>query len=136
MSVYFDVRLLDLHVWTCTIPSLAEQLPGCRNRNHDCNANPARGSIYAMDKPSDKNSSGNSSRDDKNAELLKQWRTWFVPSETSIDGGLFPARLGKSMVGLGDYDDLELSGELAELPGLDEETRAKLQDLLARTKKK
>jgi len=46
-----------------------------------------------------------------NAVTRKSLRS-FVPSETTIDGGLFPSRIGDGMLGY-DYDELELAGKPA-----------------------
>jgi hypothetical protein len=44
--------------------------------------------------------------------LRREWLRSFVPSETAIDGGLFPSRIGDGMLGY-DYNDFELAGEPA-----------------------
>lgn len=44
--------------------------------------------------------------------LRREWLRSFVPSETTIDGGLFPSRIGDGMLGY-DYNDFELSGQRA-----------------------
>lgn len=46
------------------------------------------------------------------------WARSFDPTETTIDGGLFPSRLGQGMLGL-EYTSFRLSGRRAELPDID-----------------
>lgn len=84
-----------------------------------------------MDKPSGKNPSD----EDHRAAELEEWLLSFVPSETAIDGGLFPARLGKGMVGLEDYSKFELAGRPADYPELDDATRQTLRKLFERSQK-
>lgn len=81
-----------------------------------------------MDKPSGKNPSDSERKADAERRL-RNWARSFVPTETSIDGGLFPPTLGQGMVGWENYDDLKLSGEEAELPEIDEATKERLNRL-------
>jgi len=86
--------------------------------------------MRALDDKSNKNLP-----DEELAERRRRvWLASFMPSETAIDGGLFPARLGKGMVGLEDYSILKPTGEMPDLPELDDATRQKLKELFERRK--
>lgn len=54
-------------------------------------------------------------------ESLEEWGYSFVPTETAIDGGLYPDRLGDGMVGF-DYASFKLAGRRAALPEVDPKT--------------
>lgn len=79
--------------------------------------------MRAVDRPSVQEPS----KDDK--DRLVEWALSFVPTETAIDGGLFPARLGEGMFGFEDYASFQLSGKRAEIPEVDSETAATLERL-------
>lgn len=81
-----------------------------------------------MDKPSGKNPS-DSERKAEAERRLRQWARSFVPTETSIDGGMFPSTLGDGMLGLENYSDLKLAGVEAERPEIDEATKERLHRL-------
>lgn len=81
-----------------------------------------------MDKPSGKNPSDSERKSDAERRL-RNWARSFVPTETAIDGGLFPSTLGDGMLGLENYSDLKLAGEKAERPEIDDETKARLHRL-------
>lgn len=128
---------LDLHGGSYTIPPIAKQLASLLRRlnrsfRHHwfivCTACGAGSSMRAMDKPSAKNPS-DSERKSEAERRLREWARSFVPTETSIDGGLFPPTLGHGMLGFENYDDLKLAGEEAELPEIDEATKARLERL-------
>jgi len=59
---------------------------------------------------------------------LERWRSTFVPAETTIDGGLFPTRFGKGLVGL-DYEHFRLAKTQAEIVPQTEELCALYQQL-------
>ena len=80
----------------------------------------------------DKSAAQNSSDSGRRAEVrrrLYEWSRSFVPTETSIDGGLFPPTLGEGMLGFENYNDLAASSEEVELPELDAPTKARLDRL-------
>ena len=126
MCVLFSVVLLDFRAWKARIPPLVKQFaslewlearPGWLN---DCISG---SSMRNVDRPSTKEPS----EDDK--RRLVEWARSFVPTETAIDGGLFPARLRNGMFWFENYADFELAGEHAEMPELDAETAAKIEHL-------
>ena len=59
---------------------------------------------------------------------LEEWFRSFVPTETAIDGGLYPDRLGDGMVGF-DYAKFKLAGRPAQLPAFDADTSAEMERL-------
>lgn len=116
---------LDLTARKSRIPPLAEQMvslswleagPGWLN---DCNSGSR---MRTVDHPSAEEPSEEEHR-------LVEWARSFVPTETAIDGGLFPARLGDGMFGFEDYAAFKLSGKRAEMPELDAETAETIERL-------
>lgn len=136
--MWMTAGFLDWDGGSCTIPYLAKQFASrprhpnwsiCDFWNLDCTSTGAGSSMRAMDKPSAENPSDRERKLAEAERRLREWARSFVPTETAIDGGLFPSKLGQGMLGFENYDDLDLAGEEAELPEIDDETKARLDRL-------
>jgi hypothetical protein len=126
MLIYLTFTLplfLDMELGISTIPPQAQQLiAGTRapeRWNEYWISVFVRSSMRAMaNEPDPKNPGSPAS--------LDEWLRSFVPTETAIDGGLFPDRLGDGMLGF-DYASFKLAGRRAKLPDVDPETAAELK---------
>jgi hypothetical protein len=119
MLIYFMMfslpLFLDIEFGISTMPSLAQQYEGTLAPGwwNDCKwiSVFVRSSMRAMSNAPDPNSPGL-------PKGLEEWLRSFVPTETAIDGGLYPDRLGDGMLGF-DYASFRLAGERAPLPEVD-----------------